>query len=83
MSNFVESLNYYLARTNKSDRNINLAKSLMAHVLIQEGEYQQANELLQSSVSSVMKHYGDTLHKDIVENDLQILKTKLGKNYEL
>lgn len=77
-----ESLDYYLQRENYSIRNLNLAKSLMSHILIKEGRYQEANELLQGIVTNVMKHYGDTFHKDLVEADIAILEAELGVVYE-
>lgn len=76
-----ESLNYYLNRKKQSEININLAKSLMAHILIVEGEYEQAHKLLKGIVTNVMKHYGDTIHKDMIEADIAILENKLGVQY--
>lgn len=74
-----ESIKYYQNRPTPSTRNLPLGKSLMAHILINEGDYKEAAVLLEESMHSVLKHYGDTMHKEMIENDLRILTNYLEK----
>lgn len=69
-----ESLTYYLGRQRKSVRNISLAKSLLGHILIHEKNYEEGKQLLLASQASVQKHYAETIHSEMIEADLKILK---------
>jgi len=77
-----ESAKYYRERKEKSIRNIALAESLMAHIMIHEGEYAEAQALLERSKDAMIKYFGDTIHRDMIEKDIKKLTQVLGEKNE-
>ncbi|WP_223786732.1 serine/threonine protein kinase [Marinicella meishanensis] len=79
----MESLNYFLHRESKSELSIAFAHSLLAHVLVHEGDYLQAHELYSQSITRVIKNYGDTIHKLMIDQDVAIIAEQLGEAYRI
>lgn len=78
-----ESLHYYLNRETKSESNIALARSLLAHVLVEAGDYVQAHELYTQSITQVIKNYGDTIHKAMIDEDVGKITSQLGESHHI
>ena len=68
-----ESIEYYRNRSVKSVRNQSLGESLLANILIQEGDDEPARAILIRVKDSVFEHYGDTIHGEMLNEDLKKL----------
>jgi serine/threonine protein kinase len=79
----LESLEYFSQRESKSELSIAFAQSLLAHVLVHEGDFIQAHELYSQSIIRMIKNYGDTIHKPMIDRDVATIAANLGNEYRI